>query len=296
MRVEATRPSGILWVDWWLLNHCSWHCTYCPDLLRSGSIPKPNLRDCQHFVTELATHADRLNLKARIKFTGGEPTEWASLDDLLAHCQRQGVETALRTNANVEQDRWQQLIMPLRDLEMTFHPEHTQSSVYMLNLSRAVAQGINVRAVFNMLPQRFDELESVREKIQAKYPSVSIDRRMLFEDPVVNHRPMQYTEPQQVLLVRQHGDLRITEGNQTSYSDYPTMVSEQTNRFQDWQCSIGLEQIIVDAWGRARRGHCGQGGSIGTVGGPIIWPTESLVCRRPSCDNAFDILATKIRV
>jgi len=296
MRVEATRPRGWLWVDWWLLNHCAWHCSYCPDLLRSGSIPQPNLRDCEHFVTELSQQAQNLGLKPKIKFTGGEPTEWTSLDDLLITCRSQKVSVGLRTNANVDHSRWNKLIEGLSDLEMTFHPEHTQTSVYMLNLDRAVGQGINVRAVFNMLPQRFDEIEAVREKIQNKYPMVSIDRRMLFEDPAVNHIPMQYTEPQQVKLIRQHGDIRITDGTMISYTDYPTMISDGSNRFQDWSCSIGLEQIIVDAWGRVRRGHCGQGGSMGTVGGPIIWSNQSLICRRPSCDNAFDILATKISV
>jgi organic radical activating enzyme len=296
MLVEATRPQGWLWVDWWLLNHCAWRCSYCPDLLRSGSIPKPSLRDCQHFVSELTRYASQQGLKPRIKFTGGEPTEWSSLDDLLALCQQLGMTTSLRTNANVEHSRWQTLIEGLTDLEMNFHPEHTQTSVYMLNLDRAVAQGINVRAVFNMLPQRFDELELVREKIQSKYPSVGIDRRMLFEDPAVNHRPMQYTETQQVKLIRQSGDIRITDDAEISYTDYPTMVSEGSNRFQDWNCRIGLEQLIVDAWGRVRKGHCGQGGSMGTVGGAILWPDQPLLCRRPSCDNAFDILATKTRV
>ncbi len=296
MLVEATRPQGWLWVDWWLLNHCSWHCTYCPDLLRSGSIPKPNLRDCVHFVTELAQQARTQGLRPRIKFTGGEPTEWSSLTDLLTHCRTEGVVTALRTNASLAHDQWAELVQGLSDLEMTFHPEHTQTSVYMLNLDRAITQGINVRAVFNMLPTRFEETESVLDKIRNRYPQVSIERRMLFEDPAVNHRPMQYTEPQQIKLIRQHGDLRIIDGTVTSYSDYPTMIADSTNRFQGWQCSIGLEQIIVDAWGRVRRGHCGQGGSMGTVGGPIIWPAQQLICRRPSCDNAFDILSTKISV
>ena len=81
-----------------------------------------------------------------------------------------------------------------------------------------------------------------------------------------------------------------------SYTDYPTMVSDGANRFEGMRCSIGLEQLIVDAWGRVRRGHCGQGGSMGVIGGAIIWPTEALACRKPSCDNAFDILATKISV
>jgi hypothetical protein len=176
---------------------------------------------------------------------------------------------------------------------MTFHPEHTQTSVYMLNLSRALEQEINVRCVFNMLPTRFEETEQLLSKIRDKYPSVSIERRMLFEDTAINHEPMQYTEPQQAMLVRQTGDIRVTYGSMISYTDYPTMIADKANRFEGYQCSIGQEQIIVDAWGRVARGHCRQGGHLGSIGAIINWPTTSVVCRRPSCDNAFDILATK---
>jgi organic radical activating enzyme len=294
MRVEATRLQGWLWVDWWIHNHCAWRCSYCPELLRTGSIPLPSLIDCQRFVDELVARAQSLGVKPRIKFTGGEPTEWTSLDDLLSYAHGQGVTISLRTNANVAYDRWLDICPNLEDLELNYHPEHAQASVYMLNLARALEHDINVRCVFNMLPTRFEETEELLTRIRGKYPSVSVERRMLFQDPAVNHRPMQYTESQQVKLIRQSGDIRVTQGSMVSYTDYPTMVSDGSNRFQDYDCKIGLEQLIVDAWGRVRRGHCGQGGSIGTIGGPIIWPTLPLKCRRPTCDNAFDILATKI--
>ena len=294
MRVEATRPRGWFWVDWWLHNHCAWQCSYCPELLRTGSIPIPSLTDCRAFVQELVGHAQSLGLRPRIKFTGGEPTEWTSLDDLLSYAHSQGVIIGLRTNANVSSDRWQQICTGLTDLELNYHPEYTQPSVYMLNLSRALEHEINVRCVFNMLPHRFEETDELLNKIQNKYPQVSIERRMLFEDPAINHAPMQYTEPQQAKLVRQSGDLRITHGSMISYTDYPTMIADKANRFEGFECSSGQEQIIVDAWGRVARGHCRQGGHLGSIGSIINWPTTSVVCRRPSCDNAFDILATKI--
>jgi organic radical activating enzyme len=296
MRVEATRPRGWLWVDWWLLNHCAWQCSYCPELLRTGSIPKPSLTPSMAFVDELVAYAASRGFKPKIKFTGGEPLEWTSLEDLLRYAHSQGVSLGLRTNANASADRWATICPSLTDVEMGYHPEHTQTSVYLLNLDRALAQGVNVRCVFNMLPTRFEETEQVLDKVRARYPQVSVERRMLFQDPVVNHVPMQYTETQQVKLIRQSGDIKITQGSMVSYTDYPTMISDGANRFEGMTCNIGLEQLIVDAWGRVRRGHCGQGGSIGTVGGPIIWPTEVLACRKPSCDNAFDILATKISV
>jgi hypothetical protein len=71
------------------------------------------------------------------------------------------------------------------------------------------------------------------------------------------------------------------------------LIADKANRFEGFECSSGQEQIIVDAWGRVARGHCRQGGHLGSIGGLINWPTTSVVCRRPSCDNAFDILATK---
>jgi hypothetical protein len=147
-----------------------------------------------------------------------------------------------------------------------------------------------------MLPQRFEEIKEVIDRVTNKYPQVSIERRMLFDDPGRNQQPKTYTEPQKAVLIRQSGDIRVSTGSIVSYTDYPTMVSDGSNKFEGFNCKAGLEQFIVDAWGRVRRGHCGQGGSIGTIGGPIIWPTQELVCRRPSCDNAFDILATKISV
>ena len=296
MRIEATRPQGWLWVDWWLHNHCAWKCSYCPELLRTGSIDLPSLIGCQQFVDELVGRAQSLGLRPRIKFTGGEPTEWTSLDDLLRYTHGQGVVIGLRTNANFDSDLRQHICPSLTDLELNYHPEHAQASVYMLNLSRALEHGINVRCVFNMLPTRFEETEELLARIRLKYPSVSVERRMLFQDPAVNHEPMQYTESQQVKLVRQSGDIRITQGSMVSYTDYPTMIADKANRFEGFQCGSGQEQLIVDAWGRVARGHCRQGGHLGSIGGSIKWPTEFITCRKPSCDNAFDILATKISV
>ena len=170
MRVEATRPRGWLWADWWLHNHCAWQCSYCPELLRTGSIPWPSLTDCCRFIDELVARAQSLGLRPRIKFTGGEPTEWTSLDDLVSYAHGQGVAIGLRTNANVAHDRWQGLCPSLTDLELNYHPEHAQPSVYMLNLARALEYAIDVRCVFNMLPTRFEETEELLARIRLKYP------------------------------------------------------------------------------------------------------------------------------
>lgn len=294
MRVEATRPASWIYVDWWLTNHCTWHCSYCPELLRSGSITPPTLKYCLGFIENITNQFKDQHIS--IKFTGGEVTEWPGLVDLLKFSKERNIRLSIRTNANVDRQLWTEVITYLDDLEIVFHPEHTQTSVFLLNLDRAVQNNLNIVCVFNMLPQRFEELETVIEKIKTKYPNVYINRKMLFEDPVRNTQPMNYSEPQKEKIIRQHGDIRITQGDEVSYSDYPTMVSEGSNTFKGYTCNAGLEQFIVDAWGRVARGHCRQGGHLGSVNTQISWPTEPIKCNRDTCANAFDILATKIKI
>lgn len=292
MQVQSTRSPAWFYVDWWLHNHCSWHCSYCPDILKSGSLPWPRYIDCCVFIDQIRARSNQI----KIKFTGGEPTEWSSFEDLLSYAGQQGIELSLRTNANLDSVRWARIVDLLDSVEMNFHPEHAQISVYLLNLDRSVAANLDVRCVFNMLPARFEETESLITKIKQKYPQVLIERRMLFEDPAVNTQPMNYSEPQQQQIIRQFGDIKVTDNDRVFYTDYPTMVAEGTNMFKGFSCSAGIEQIVVDAWGRVLRGHCRQGSSLGSLGGELRWPNEAVICNRPDCSNAFDILATKIKI
>ena len=118
MRVEATRAPGWFWVDWWLTNHCTWRCSYCPDILRNGTIAQPYLKDCEHFLEELASHARTLGLRPQIKFTGGEPTEWHGLKDLLARAHGLDMSLGLRTNASTQHELWSQLCVYLDRVEI----------------------------------------------------------------------------------------------------------------------------------------------------------------------------------
>lgn len=296
MRVEATRPPGWFYIDWWLMNHCTWRCSYCADVLRNGSIATPDLKNCLTFLDSANSYSQSRGLRMALSFTGGELTEWAPLTQLLAHTANYDCKVSLRTNANLDAEPWQAIIEHVDNLSMQFHPEHTTTSRYMLNLARALDQGVGVRAVFNMLPQRFEELEDTIAKIQQRYPTVQIERRMLFEDPAVNRRPQVYTEQQQVKMVRQWGDIRVEHQGISAYTDYQTMVSEGSNVFTGMSCSAGLEQIIVDAWGTVFRGHCRHNGALGSLANGLRWPTEPVLCRQDSCRNAFDILATKVSV
>lgn len=116
---------------------------------------------------------------------------------------------------------------------------------------------------------------------------------MLFQDPIRNTKPMDYDEEQKQALTKTQGNIIITSTDGLEYTDYQTMILEKKNRFKTANCSIGIEQIIIDAWGVVRKGHCRQGGLIGHLGKTLVFDGQPVRCLKEDCSNGFDILATK---
>lgn len=298
VKVESTRDHRYFYVNWWLTDHCNWDCSYCHDDIKRGRLPFPDIRDVRDFLDQAQAHAAKFNRILNIDLTGGEVTEYPYLQELLTHARGLGAVIKLRTNASQSLIEFSSMIENLDLVTIEFHPEHTQTSHFLLCLNRAGQNsGLLVTVNLNALPERWSEIEQLETKIRDKWPQFAVSVKMLFEDPVRNTRPMEYLPYQKEKLKRQSGSLLIhTQDQETEYSDYQSMILESRNKFQGWQCNIGLEQIIVDAWGVVRRGHCRQGASIGQIGKSIRFDDLAVTCQRPNCVNSFDIQATKVRL
>lgn len=295
VKVESTRDSRYFYVNWWLTDHCNWNCSYCHDNIKRGRLPFPDIRDVRNFLDQASIHAAKFNRVLCIDLTGGEVTEYPHLQELLTHADKLGAVIKLRTNASQTLSEFTLMVEHLDLITIEFHPEHTQTSHFLLCLNMASQQpNLLVSVNLNALPERWIEVEQLESKIREKWPQFTVSIKMLFEDPVRNTRPMEYLPYQKEKLKKQSGSLIIhTADQEIEYSDYQTMILENRNIFQGWQCNIGLEQIIVDAWGVVRRGHCRQGSSIGQIGKSIRFDSLAVICQRPTCANSFDILATK---
>lgn len=293
MRLNSTRSPDIFWVDWWLMNHCSWRCTYCADIIRNGTIALPALKDCESFLNSAISHAHSQGRSLHINFTGGEITEWPQLIDFLSRCQSSKAYSSIRTNGHCDSTVWEKVTQSVNHVNLLFHPQHSSISKFLLAIETAVNVGCGLRVTLNMMPDRFQEMLDLEVKIQSRWPCVVIDKHMLFQDPVFNNKPENYTKQQQNHLQQQSGDILLEQDGQIVRTDFQTMVIQDKNRFQGAQCRAGLDQIIVDAWGKVFRSHCRQWGSIGHIGGDIRWPEDPMTCMKPNCANGFDILASK---
>lgn len=292
--LRSTRSTKYFYIDWWLHNHCNYNCSYCPDILKSGSINMPSLSDCKHFVDSINIHIKTQKKIGHYYFTGGEVTLWPHFIELLEYIKKEENYIGIRSNASMPIEQWVKLLDFIDAVNIEFHTEFTHQSHFLLAYNAAKKKNKSVGLTVSMLPDRWSELEEMVKTIKKIWPDQHIHKKLLFEDPAINKQPKTYSNEQQVNLKRQHGDLIITENNEDQFTDFNALVLEDKNIFLEQSCMAGLEQIIVDAWGRVARGHCRMGGHIGQIGKGYKWPIEPVVCEIDRCRNGFDICATKL--
>lgn len=277
------------------MNHCSWSCSYCHELIRNSSIPFPDIRDCYRLVSDISNKISARSQKINFNFTGGEVTEWNEFPGLVDHCDSLGHYVKFRTNASTDYATWIYLCEKTDEIILEIHPEYTLISKFFLMLDIAIKKSVAVNVIVNMDGSRWTELINLCSIISSKYPAVNIFKKMLFEDPVRNTKPIDYSSEQITELKRQSGDLILeNDRGQKEFTDYQTLVLESKNRFLDYSCGAGVEQLVIDAHGNIYRGHCRMGGRIGHLTyDEHNLPLDTVICKKEMCVNSFDIHATK---
>jgi MoaA/NifB/PqqE/SkfB family radical SAM enzyme len=72
------------------------------------------------------------------------------------------------------------------------------------------------------------------------------------------------------------------------------VIKTKRNCFKGWNCSAGLESLMINWDGEVHRATCRVGGSLGNIyKGTFVPPEETVSCTRDWCTCAADIPLTK---
>jgi sulfatase maturation enzyme AslB (radical SAM superfamily) len=294
MKLRSTRSKDFFYVDWWLLNHCNYNCSYCADLLKNGSIDLPDIDHCKRIVDEISLHARSNRKICDFKIVGGEVTTWPLLIELLEYINFKGNQVSIRTNASSSISKWSDIVKYIDGANLEFHPEYASPSHFFLMIEIAKKKSINLNIIVNMMADRWESTMMLIKQIEEKWPDQLVNKKMLFDDPARNTSINKNYQKEQIIQFKKKiGPLIVSEDNEEISTDFNTLILEGKNRFLNRSCNIGIEQIIIDAWGRVAKGHCRNGGHIGSITKGIKFPTEPTICQKESCNNGFDIHATK---
>ncbi len=248
------------------------------------------------------------NKKIVIEFTGGETTMWKDLITLCKYLHTSGVAVSLISNGSRTTTWWQKILPYLSRVNLSFHPEHADPE-HFLSIIHTLHQSVQTHVNVMMLPDQFDKcIEFTHQIVQNCFVTIST-QPLLYN---LNGSIFPYTEAQLKILNGdefkslvstniQHEYYRgemtkeFADGRRENYS-CTHFLSSFENNWRGWNCTAGLEQLVVTSKGEIFRGWCMNGGMIGTISDPEInFPNTTVFCNNTRCNCNFDILCTKYK-
>jgi pyruvate-formate lyase-activating enzyme len=297
--------SSIVFVDWTLGNVCNYACSYCPDRLHDGSLRWPAVDKVIGLSEKIVDHYRKLGRRAYIKFSGGEPSAYKGMLEVLARLRDLGALTALNTNGSREMAWWDSAIPLLDAIVLTYHIEFAELEHFAAVLKRLTEASITTHVNVTMVPERFDECVAKASELAARCRGMSIALKALRVSFGSELYP--YTEQQKTTMARfgaagakkklVRGQMLCTYDDGSSELLSPQeLILRGANQWTSWNCNAGIESLALHFDGQVYRSVCGEGGAIGNLfDQSIAFPSAPIRCTKKDCHCLSDIRITKWR-
>lgn len=301
------KHKDIMVVNWCMGNTCNFSCSYCPDDLHNGTNKWYDLEKVKNFCDKVIKHYRDKTIY--FEFTGGEVTLWPKFQELCTYLKSKNVKIGFISNGSRTIRWWEEILDKVDHVCLSFHSEFGDKEHFhkVVNLC---ADKIRTHVNIMMKPEVFNELYELSTKL-IKINNISIALQPLLIN--FGEKVYPYNEYQNHILNKQHELLfkhikhkktfdiyrgamsMINDDLNTKINISPhQLISENKNKWKGWNCSAGLEQIVVDKDGLIYRGWCHEGGKLGHVTDDFIsFPTEQIICNKNACHCNFDIMCTK---
>jgi len=281
-------------VEWNLGKRCNYDCAYCPAEIHDNHSPHTDIKVLKSTVDRLIKLGD-----VRISFTGGEPTVHPHIGELIDYCKHVGVSWVnITTNGtrkpewyiNQKADHW---VFSLHFTEGDWHRVvNTIKSFHMLKHLTPIM--VNVMAHHDYIIQAKAAVTIFKE---ASIP-YAVRRirwtdgdRDLFDDMRYHPDDLQWIKDNSATV---ESNCVIDDKTLIHAND---VIKLHLNQFKDWQCSAGIESLMINWDGEVHRATCRVGGSLGNIYlNTFTVPTEPIICDRNFCTCAADIPLTKVKI
>lgn len=321
IKVEKSSPQQFKMINWQLHNVCNYNCEFCSSSNKDGSNRWFTLEKYKTIVDKLATACE--GYPFYILYTGGEPTLYPNLIELLQYSKSKGAVNVLISNGARTTRWWEELAMSncLDRLTLTYHSDTTNDYrhiSYILNLfhNLSVETACEITHTKNSINQAFEGYDYLIENTGAV---IDVKAMFIYEYDIYSL----YTEKQLELIkqatykpgkkyntkkecILQNGqplhttlntDLNVIFNNGvTKNMDHQLLAKNQMNSFEGWECDTGKHFLCIE-YDTLYRGVCRITGSVGSVDDEkYFFSTNNVRCDKKECLCYFDFLPTKINV
>jgi sulfatase maturation enzyme AslB (radical SAM superfamily) len=265
-------------------NHCNYNCAYCPDVLKSGSIPLPDPKEFAKAFGLIHSTFDNFNLQ----IMGGEPTTYEGLDLALSSVRKDSrKQLTLETNGSKPLSWWQENLEHFANVIISVHKP--TDIAHILKVSDLLqSNSIELKIKFPIQPINWNEIVQIRDSF--RHSGFTTELHLLYKNFTRgNNEYYDYSQEQMDYYYRDKG----VESNQIS-NQIEQIRIHKLNEYTGHMCWAGVEQFVIDRQGYVFRGWCEQNGTLGNIlEGAVNWATNPVVCRRKLCTNGFDLQSRK---
>jgi hypothetical protein len=245
-------------------------------------------------------------------FSGGEPTAYKNLPDLVKHIQSDMAASYqsihMTTNLSPGSKWWKTWcdntsLLQRRSITASFHDEFAKEQEFGDKCLQLMYETVHVTVNQVMVPEKFYELYDRMERLHKRGINVTLKPQ---SDPTASRVVDGYTED--MIHKMQTGFPQRTEGEEvyqialydTDGQEYLFDQAERFNafgfnKFQGWRCNSGYQSVIIRG-NEVKRSYSCHDHPLGTLTEGFELIRNPRVCVTPTCVSSADSKIPKIYV
>ena len=292
-------------VSWILGRFCNYNCSYCWPYARSDRIDHQSLEIYTSTIDEIKRQAKQNGFdRFHWSFSGGEPTAYKHLNDLVKHLQQDTVSPYqsihMTTNLSPGSKWWNTWcsntdMLQRRSITASFHAEFAKEQEFGDKCLQLIHELVHVTVNQVMIPEQFWELYDRCERFHQRGINVTLKPQ---SDPTASHIVSGYTD--EMIQAMQTGfpqkvdgeeiyqiALYEQDGTEHLFDQAERFNSFGFNKFQGWSCNSGYQSVIIRG-NEVKRSYSCHDRVLGNLQEGFTLFNEPTKCITSSCVSSAD--------
>lgn len=305
-------------VEWKLGNTCNYDCSFCGDENKIGNERWFDIEVYKNVCKNLMDQSELQNKKMFFQFTGGEPTLYPKLLELFQFIASRGHYIKMFSNGSRTLRWWKELADAnvLNTLLLTVHVEQNPNIDHIIDIvklfqSKPVYVLVQCTAPINVFNEAFSAHQKILQKsvVCSSLKPINIGTRThtsyiqkYTSEQLGIFKTNEFVKSDNYNQLKTHPSVSTGSPMKITYSDNSTevsscynLLSSGLNSFQGWDCSIGIDYMVID-YDKIYRGVCKEGNVIGTIHDEITeFQKTTVVCTKQRCICLSDLGENKVK-
>jgi hypothetical protein len=309
-RTMLERP--LFSVSWILGRFCNYNCSYCWPYARSDRLDYQDIDVYKNTVDEIKRQARQNGFtEFHWSFSGGEPTAYKRLLDLVAHLD-DGDRTPyqsihMTTNLSPGSKWWKTWclnteLLQRRSITASFHAEFAKEQDFGDKCLQLMNEGVFITVNQVMVPEKFWEYYERCQRFANRGINITLKPQ---SDPTASFVVEGYTSemidimmkgfPQNIYGEELYQIALYDDQNKEYLFDQAERFNAfGFNKFKDWSCNSGYQSVIIRS-NEVKRSYSCHDIPLGTLSEGFFLFKCPKKCITPSCVSSADSKIPKIK-